>query len=67
MDSGKCIDYKLSEQSFGSFIFVIDGEIEIEHEALRKRDALGISDVDEFMIVAKSDSYILNIEVPGRN
>lgn len=59
------INYKLQENSYGSYIFVISGEIEIDGEIYSNRDAIGITNVDEVNIKAKKDSYILNIEVPN--
>ena len=67
LDKGKSLDYQLGEQSYGSFVFIIDGEVEMNKEILEKRDAIGVSDTKSFTVSAKSDSYILNIEVPARN
>lgn len=62
--AGDEINYQLKPSSFGSFVFVIEGDVEIENETLSKRDAMGISGMNEFSIKAKSDAYVLNIEVP---
>ncbi len=67
LEKGNTIDYKPSEQSYGNFVFIIDGEIEIDNETISKRDAIGIIGSNSFNIKANSTSYVLNIEVPGRN
>jgi hypothetical protein len=64
LSSGNNKSYTLSEQSFGSFVFVIKGEIEIENNKLLERDSISIYNTKTFRIKAKRDSHILNIEVP---
>ncbi len=59
------IKYSLQPNSYGSYIFVISGEIEIDGESYSDRDAIGIVNTTELIIKAKKDSYILNIEVPN--
>jgi redox-sensitive bicupin YhaK (pirin superfamily) len=65
LDAGKELDYSLMDSSFGSYLFVIDGEIEIAGQTLNKRDGLGVSDTKSFSVKAKQDSYILNLEIPA--
>lgn len=48
----------------GVYLFVIEGEIEIAAEQLHKRDAIEISETDEFEIKANANAYLLAIEVP---
>jgi quercetin 2,3-dioxygenase len=67
LDNGNTIDYQPSEQSYGSFVFIIDGEVEIENEILNQRDAIGIVGTGSFNIKANSNACVLNIEVPARN
>lgn len=58
------LNYKLAKSSYGSFLFVIDGEIDIDGETYSARDAIGLSSLSEFKIKAKQNSYVLNIEAP---
>ncbi len=67
LDNGNTIDYQPSEQSYGSFVFIIDGEVEIENEIFNQRDAIGIVGTGSFNIKANSNACVLNIEVPARN
>ena len=48
----------------GVYIFVIDGQIDVEGEQLNKRDALGVWDIKSIKITATADSKILLINVP---
>lgn len=58
------IEYHLKSDSYGSFLFVINGEIEIDGEKYKDRDAIGITETRSFKINAIKDTYVLNIEVP---
>lgn len=64
LTSGKKIEYSLSQSGFCSYVFLVEGEIEIHNNVLRRRDGLGISNTEKFSITAQKDSYILNFEVP---
>ncbi len=67
LSANQSIDYQLNTSSYGSFIFVIEGEIELDKENLANRDAIGIYDTQQFTIRAVRDSYIINIEVPDKH
>ncbi|MDR1757320.1 MAG: pirin family protein [Culturomica sp.] len=57
--------YRLkSRNSFGVYLFVIEGSVEIEDIRLDRRDGLGIYDTDAFDIRVHKDSTLLLIEVP---
>ncbi|RMB57645.1 pirin family protein [Dokdonia sinensis] len=56
--------YTLKNENDGLFVFVLEGTIQIAGEILRKRDAIGISDITEAEISAQSGSKVLLIEVP---
>jgi quercetin 2,3-dioxygenase len=64
LDAGKELTYNLQDTSFGSYLFVIDGEVEINGQGLGKRDGLGVSETKSFTVKAKKDSYVLNLEIP---
>ena len=61
------IKYKPARTNYGSFLFIVFGEILYNNETLSERDALGITGNSEFTIKAKKDTYVLNIEVPDIN
>lgn len=51
-------------ESYGVYLFVIEGNVNAAEQTLEKRDGLGIIDVEKFDIKAIEDSYVLLIEVP---
>jgi quercetin 2,3-dioxygenase len=57
-------EYQLNKESYGSFIFLVNGQIELDNEKLGMRDAIGVYETQNFKFKALSDSYVLNIEVP---
>ncbi len=67
LDDNLSINYKLGESSFGVYLFVIDGEVEIESENLEARDAISISEIQETKIKANRSAHVLCIEVPDLN
>lgn len=64
LSKGKELDYNLQDTSFGSYIFVVNGEITINDTELSARDGIGIFDTNKLNVKANSDAYILNFEVP---
>ncbi len=64
LEEGNQLTYTTHYPDHGVYLFVIDGEIRVENEELKKRDALGITDAKEFTIHSKSNAKILSIEVP---
>lgn len=67
LEKGMEINYTPQRTSYGCFLFVVYGKVEIDGEVYSERDALGISEAAEFKIKSLKDSYILNIEVPDIN
>ena len=58
------IEYKINKAGNGVYVFLIEGSAEIAGEAIKKRDALGIWETDNFILKMASNSRILLIEVP---
>jgi quercetin 2,3-dioxygenase len=67
LEKGNEINYTPQRTSYGCFLFLVYGEIEIDGEVYSERDSLGISEASEFKIKSLDDAYILNIEVPDIN
>lgn len=57
-------NYTLSSDNHGVYIMVIDGEINIDDQTLKTRDAVGVSETKEVILKANEDSQLLFIEVP---
>ena len=60
-EKNKSTEYTLKTKM--AYIFVIEGNVEIEDEPLSRRDAIGISETDKINITAKENSEFLIIEI----
>lgn len=56
--------YELKKKDNGLFVFLLEGEIEIDGEILQKRDGIGLLDLEEVNIKANADAEMLLMEVP---
>ena len=63
LEKGNELEHRFSNDSFGSYLFVIDGTIKVEDIILNKRDGIGIENNSAFKIKALENSKIINIEV----
>jgi redox-sensitive bicupin YhaK (pirin superfamily) len=63
-DAGQTIQYDVKIPENGIYIFLIEGELEINGQAVQERDAFGIIEFDSVAILTKTASKILIIEVP---
>jgi redox-sensitive bicupin YhaK (pirin superfamily) len=48
----------------GVYLVVINGSVNVNGVSLGKRDALGISEIDNFDITSTEDAELLAIEIP---
>lgn len=64
IEQGTRVEYELKRAEDGVYVFVINGEAEVDGEMLGRRDGMGISGTGNFSVTAKKDSEILLIEVP---
>lgn len=66
INSGNDLKYQLKSKNNGVYVFVINGNIEVETEILNERDAVCIENIEsEINLKTKSDSKILIIEIPN--
>lgn len=63
-DAGKENVYKLHEPDNGVYVFVMEGEVEVNGQSLQKRDGLGIWEADKIDFKSISGSGILLMEIP---
>lgn len=56
--------YQVRIPGNGVFVFVIEGNIEVNENSLSTRDALGVSETESIQIQATDNSKVLLIEVP---
>jgi len=64
LEKGEIKNYKNFNSKNGIYLIVVEGEITIEGEKLNKRDAIGISDTEDFNFETNSNCKLLFIEVP---
>ena len=64
LDSQSSTTYTLKNAANGVYLFVIEGEVTVEGEPLRRRDAIGITEADKFTLSAQTNAKLLAIEVP---
>ncbi len=62
--AGNEIDYTTAFKNNGVFLVVINGSAEVNGQQLHKRDALGISEIEKFSVIASEDAELLAIEIP---
>lgn len=57
------IDYKVSNNR-GVFIFVIEGNVDVEEVILSRRDSIEIANATNVVINVRPDSYLMVVDVP---
>ncbi|VAW20904.1 Pirin [hydrothermal vent metagenome] len=63
-ESGGNEAYQLKKEGNGIYVFILDGEAEVEGQKLGRRDGLGIWEVNQIDIRPIKNSRILLMEVP---
>jgi len=63
-EPGKSTEYQVKKAGNGVFAFVLEGEVEIAGDLLKRRDALAITDTDQFSFKSQTESFVLLMEVP---
>lgn len=64
LKANSSINYQLKGKNHGVYLFVIEGNIKIGEIELKKRDGIGISDINKIDIELLEDSKVLLMEVP---
>ena len=64
LQSGREITYTNAFKGNGVFLVVINGVVEVDGQQLNRRDALGISEMENFTVKASEDAELLAIEIP---
>ena len=57
-------EYNLLSKDHGVYVMNISGEIQIDKDISKTRDAIGVNETDKFEVKAKEGSQLLFIEVP---
>lgn len=64
LKTGNKLQLQPHSENHGFYVFLIDGSATAGGQILNKRDAAGLSDIDNLEISANSDSDVLILEVP---
>jgi len=64
LDAGTALSYRMHQLDNGLYVFVLNGEAEIEGQKLGRRDGLGLTEHGEVRIDAHGDAELLLMEVP---
>lgn len=64
LDAGQVKEYKFHKSGMGAYVFVIEGEIEVDNTVLSRRDGAGFYDTDGITIEVLKDAKVLLMEVP---
>lgn len=63
-DSGKGANYTLKKEGNGIYLFVLDGQINVDDVVLNKRDGMGLTNTTSLQFAAGEPSRVLLMEVP---
>lgn len=63
-EAGNFVTYELKIPGNGVYLFLIEGEIEVDNQTLSERDAVGITDFTKMEISTNRKSKMLLVEVP---
>lgn len=63
-DDGKEMKYQMHSGNSGVYLFVIDGELEVDGDTLKSRDGIGIYDTSEFSVKSLQPAKFLVMEIP---
>lgn len=63
-DKGVSAGYVFKKAGDGVYVFVIEGDVDVNGQTLNRRDGLGIWDTDTLEIKVLTDAEVLLIEVP---
>jgi redox-sensitive bicupin YhaK (pirin superfamily) len=64
IDENTEISYALNSKKNGVYFMLINGEVSIDNDILKQKDALGVWNTDIVLIKSKIKSKILAIEIP---
>lgn len=64
LNAGDGYNYHLKSETHGVYVMQVFGASTIDNQELQQRDAVGISNANQFLIEAQQDGQLLFIEVP---
>jgi redox-sensitive bicupin YhaK (pirin superfamily) len=67
IEQGEIINYNKINKNNGVYLFLIEGEIIVEAEKLKKRDGIAFTGIDTIKITASAESKVLVMDIPLLN
>lgn len=67
LEKGLTLNYTKYKPENGLYIFVIEGDLDLNGDLISKRDGIGIENLDNIVLSSQSKSKILIMEVPMKN
>jgi redox-sensitive bicupin YhaK (pirin superfamily) len=64
LTKGSSDEYRIQKKGNGVYVFVLEGQVEINNENLSKRDGMGIWDTDSIKVKASQNAHVLLMEIP---
>lgn len=64
LEAGKSLDYQLHRNENGIYIFILEGNAEVNGQVLARRDGLAVWDTDRVSLTSSTSAEILLMEVP---
>ena len=64
LENENTLTYNLKDKNNGVYVFVLEGEVEIDGQKLIKRDGLGITETELVTIKSSQDTEVLLMEIP---
>jgi redox-sensitive bicupin YhaK (pirin superfamily) len=64
LDANNQTNYTTKKTGNGAYVFVIEGDVEVAGEKLKRRDAIGITEYTDFNIKASLNARILVMDLP---
>jgi quercetin 2,3-dioxygenase len=64
LENKNTLTYNLKDTNNGVYVFVLEGELEIDGQKLSKRDGLGITETELVTIKSSQDAEVLLMEIP---
>lgn len=63
LEKGEEVSYQPNNASFGSYFFLVDGNVKIDGVELSRRDGLGVKTNNSMKVEALEKSYLINFEL----
>ncbi len=62
--AGERRDYMRQREENGVYFFLIEGEVQLEGQSLKTRDAAGLWGQSSYEVIAEQDAFVLAIDLP---